>query len=561
MTVDITNNQNALAEVASRETSDNTAAADKLSDSLTDTRTWKPLQLFNIYRFCLSLTLAILSLSDIRPKPLGELDAGLFQHASLAYLLGSVAIAILIRQRRPAFHIQTLAHVLVDILAITILMHASGGVKSGLGVLMIAVVAGGSLLMRIRTAIFLSAIATLAVLFEQSYAELKGFDEIASYTQAGLLGATYFTTAILASVLARRLRESEALAERRGIDLANMAQLTEYIIQRMQTGIVVVDHSGMIRLINESARLLLGITPHARVTTLGQASPVLAAHAHQWRKDSKYRAPIIRSRETAPEIKPRFARLGSDNASGILIFLEDTAAMAQQAQQLKLVSLGRLTASIAHEIRNPLGAISHAGQLLAESPKLASEDTRLTEIIQEHSGRVNTIIENILQLSRREQPQPEELILKPWLEHFVEELCNSTETDADNVTMTVNPENLVVRIDASQLRQILTNLCQNGLRHGRAEGCPRLEISAGIIPDGHNPYLDVCDSGPGIDQQTAQHLFEPFFTTETSGTGLGLYISRELCEANQARLDYIPQHQHGACFRVTFADPRRHQVT
>ena len=438
-------------------------------------------------------------------------------------------------------------------------MHASGGIKSGLGVLMIAAVAGGSLLIRIRIGVFFAAIATLAVLFEQIYATLQDTEVLSSYTHAGLLGATYFTTAILASVLARRLRESEALAERRGVDLANMAQLTEYIIQRMQTGIIVIDHSGAIHLINESARQLLGIPPRARFTVLNQISPILYQQIRLWRSDMKYQAPIIRSGDTAPEIKLRFARLGSDSKSGVLIFLEDTAAMAQQAQQLKLVSLGRLTASIAHEIRNPLGAISHAGQLLAESPKLVDADNRLTEIILQHTGRVNTIIENILQLSRREQSQPEELLLKPWLDEFVHELCNSAGMVADNIDMSIMPENLVVRIDASQLHQILTNLCQNGLRHSRSSKPPQLAIQAGLVPDSHIPYLDVCDNGPGIDDETAQHLFEPFFTTESSGTGLGLYLSRELCESNQARLDYIPQ-KHGACFRITFADSRRHQV-
>jgi len=257
---------------------------------------------------------------------------------------------------------------------------------------------------------------------------------------------------------------------------------------------------------------------------------------------------------------PRFAHLGNDQDSGTLIFLEDMASVAQQAQQLKLASLGRLTASIAHEIRNPLGAISHAGQLLAESTHLDKGEMRLTEIIQEHSRRVNTIIENIMQLNRRDRSNPEEIDLNQWLASFVDDFCLNEDVLVSQIDYSLTDDINIIRFDESQLQQILLNLCQNGLRHGDKSNLPHIRLQGGISRKSSAPYLEVIDNGKGIDPAIAEHIFEPFFTTAASGSGLGLYISRELCESNQAHLNYIPGSDSGSCFRITFADPRRRQV-
>jgi two-component system sensor histidine kinase PilS (NtrC family) len=207
-----------------------------------------------------------------------------------------------------------------------------------------------------------------------------------------------------------------------------------------------------------------------------------------------------------------------------------------------------------------LGAISHAGQLLAEAEHLSDADHRLTEIIQTHTRRVNTIIENIMQLSRRQPTQPEELALGPWLNSFKQDFDHDNHGAADKIDMSINPENLLVRFDSSQLHQVISNLCQNGLNHGASPESTRIWLQAGISSDSHKPFLEVIDNGSGVAKDDINKLFEPFFTTSNAGTGLGLYIARELCESNQARLDYIPAADQGACFRITFADTRRHQV-
>ena len=229
--------------------------------------------------------------------------------------------------------------------------------------------------------------------------------------------------------------------------------------------------------------------------------------------------------------------------------------MAQQAQQLKLASLGRLTASIAHEIRNPLGAISHASQLLAESRHLDKGDLRLTEIIEEQSKRVNTIVKNIMQLSRRDRAQPEDLFLRPWLDQFIQEFIHHEKIPAERIQVEITPPDLQIRFDPTQLHQILWNLCHNGIHHGAG----RLVLRGGSTRQPYHQYLDIMDDGDGIDAGMAHAIFEPFFTTANHGTGLGLYIAKELCESNQARLNYVPENE-GTHFRITFADPRRRQV-
>lgn len=520
---------------------------------------WKSLGLFNLYRLLLSSLFLAWAVGEDPPLPLGEYNHALFFALSTFYFTFSLICGFAAFGREQPLERQLHVQVLVDILVITLIMHTSGGVGSGLGILLIVTVAGGSILSTGRSAVFFAAIATLVVLTELSYSHLISFQGERSYTQAGLLGVTFFGTALLAHALARRTRESEALAAQRGIDLANMAQLTEYVIGRMQTGILVLDNLNVIRSMNESAGHLLGTAQSTKGQTLDSLFPDLKDQLHAWQQDPTLEPRIFRPSTLSANIMPRFAHLGTEESAGTLIFLEDTSRIAQQAQHLKLASLGRLTASIAHEIRNPLAGINHAGQLLGESDKLDNANHRLTQIIVEQSQRINRIIENIMQLSRRDRSQLNDFQLQPWLEKFVSEFTQSYNIDAGEILVEHAVQDMVVRMDPSQLHQVAWNLCQNGLRYTRQDHPLKLKLCTGILLDAGAPFLDVIDFGPGISAELAQHIFEPFFTTDASGTGLGLYISRELCECNQARLSYISRVD-GSCFRIIFADPRRRQM-
>lgn len=521
--------------------------------------TWKPLGFLNLYRLALSSLLVLLYLGEHLPAPLGARDPELFFRTSLIYLALAIAAALAVQSRRPGFALQVSTGVAVDVALITVLMHASGGVTSGLGMLLIASIAGASMITAGRTALFYAALGSLALLAEQVYGSLIGVSIKGTSYQAGMLGFTFFVTAGLAYVLARRVRESEALARQRGLDLANMAQLTEYVIQRMQTGILVVDDDGQVRLINESAVAMLGLPgapgPGAR---LAELSATLDAQLAASRRDPALSAPPFQPAAGLSQVQARFAPIGrAERDSGTLIFLEDTAAMAQYAQQLKLASLGRLTASIAHEVRNPLGAISHAGALLAESPALPESDRRLTRIIDEQARRVNGIIETILGLSRRDATRPERFALAPWLEDFLEDFSRTRSVPAAVFSRALQP-GIELHMDPGHLRQILTNLVENALRHGAGNAAtPTVELRSGLTAEFRRPYLEVTDRGPGIPAQSAQYIFEPFYTTRPAGTGLGLYIARELAECNQAQIGHLPAPGGGTTFRITFPDPRK----
>lgn len=512
--------------------------------------TWWPLVVFCIYRLLIVSLLLVAATTGMGPSFLGQPHPNLFLIVGLIYGVAAIAFIFAAAAQVGEFYFQVLLQLEVDIGAITLLMHASGGVPSGLGMLLVVVIAAGGILTLGRTASALAALAALAVLSEHSFSFLSHGFGGNSYTQAGLLGATFFATALLAQVLAARIRESEALAAQRGLDLANMDQLNEYIIQRLQAGVLVVTSDGTIRLINQAGRELLGLNHGGIGHLLTRVAPPLAERLACWQKEpGLYQPKVIRLALDRPEVQSKFISLGTPY--GTLIFLEDSSAMARQAQQLKLASLGRLTASIAHEIRNPLGAISHAAQLLSEFSTLSASEQRLLEIILTHCGRVNNIIKNVLQLSHREHSHLEALVLKPWLLHFLEEFCRTKEINRDEVALQVNPGQIQVYINSSQLYQIVWNLCDNAWRHSQGSGhLPYFQIVVGIQESTHQVFLEVIDSGPGIPEKIAEQIFEPFFSTQ--GTGLGLYLARELSERNGANLEYYPAPKGGSCFRICF---------
>jgi two-component system sensor histidine kinase PilS (NtrC family) len=452
--------------------------------------------------------------------------------------------------------------VLVDIIAVVVLMHASGGISSGLGGLFVVFVAAGSLVVPFQYPAILAAITTFAILGEQAFSQFSSLEPETNFPAAGLLSAIVFAMALAVQPLARRIQASEALARKFGVDLQNISELNEYIVQHLRESIVVVDADDTIRLINSSAAQLLGADDPLPGSPLSDASDALHDYVKLWREDttrSSHPEFTLVTEGNAVRITAHMAPLGKDGqrAGPILIFLEDVSIMKARVQQSKLASLGRLSASIAHEIRNPVGAMSHAAQLLRESRGLTADDVRLTEIIQTHSGRVSHIIDNILQLSRRETSQPLRFALKSWLDDFVAEFVRTLELQEGEFTVKNVPEEIEIRMDPSHLRQVLWNLCDNAVKYASETGGIMVEIQAGRMRQHGRPYLEVLDCGHGVDQATAEKIFEPFFTARSGGTGLGLYISRELCELNRATLLYLDRPGGGSIFRIVFADPDR----
>ena len=528
---------------------------DRFPDQQThDTLPWKPLRLLSFYRVILAGLLAVLFFSIPGDTGLGSRDNDLYTFTSIAYLYFSVLAGFAARLRQPGYELQTIPQIIIDIIAITILMFASGGLASGLGILLLITVAAGSILLPGRMAFLFAAIAAMAVMGEEVYSSMRLDIPISSgYTQAGLFGLALFVTAAATNLVVRRIKETEELARRRGIDIANLAKLNAHIVQRLQAGIIVTDHKHRIRLINETAQKLLALTKVEKGQPLISLSPELFARLADWRKAPDKEQPVLPAKIGGTNLLPHFTFLGTADGIGSLIFLEDAATLAKQAQQLKLVSLGRLTASIAHEIRNPLGAISHATQLLDESEALNDSDQRLITIIGDHTQRVNAVVENILQLSRPDTSTPQQFKIKGWLEKFSDEFANSGNCQRGQISISVTPADLNVYMDPSLLHQVVWNLCQNAIRHGAQKLMPfKLRMVSTTSTSPQQPHLDIIDNGPGIDPDITDTIFEPFFTTRSSGTGLGLYIAREICENNQSHLDYIPDPEGGSCFRITF---------
>ncbi|RKZ98115.1 MAG: sensor histidine kinase [Gammaproteobacteria bacterium] len=516
---------------------------------------WRELTIFSAYRLFLAVMLFCVFFLNLPPEFLGEENPSLYSSTSLFYLLTAMVLMLFTSKHWGEFETQTKIQLIIDIAVITLIIHASGGLKTGLGSLLVVVVVAGGALMPGRLAIFFAAIATLAVLLEVTYSQITG-DEVTRYSHAGMLGATFFATALLAQTLSKKINTSQKLADQRALDVTNMAMINEHIISRMQTGVLVVEPSGKIRLSNQSARDLLGVDGFEAKEALKHRIPELAQQHWSWKQHQANAFEPFQARADLPEVLATAILLDSGET---VLYIENTSAMAQQVQQLKLASLGRLTASIAHEVRNPLGAISHAGELLAENANGDENTSKLTDIILRHSARVNGIIETILQMSRRKIVEPTVVVLATWLEQFVDEFCEYKHIDRSELNLSSTVPLAKVYIDPAQLHQIVWNLVENAWQYSDpVQTLPRVEIKLSMQDT--DVVIDIVDNGPGVSDTAMPQLFEPFNSERKGGTGLGLYLARELCQANGARLNYLPDIQGRSCFRISLPMERQESL-
>src|SRR5215469_5777045 len=523
---------------------------------------WRVIGLLNLYRVLVPLLLLAMlhfgdagwGLTPARPQ--------LFEGACIAYFTAAVLLIIARRLHWSSLRIVALVNASVDALAIAFILYAAGGVASGLAILLVMPVLALTVLADRRDAFLIAALAALAVLTQQVFAGLTQAAPAGDYVSAGLFGTGLFAVALLTWPVANRLRESEALVRRRDVDLANMAQLSQYIVQHLRESILVVDVQDRIRLINESAAEILGDENAYPDALIGEASPRLLYLLESWRKrggGAVASSPdqTFVAADGARLIRAHFAPLGGADPGPVLVFLEDTSLIEEKVQQSKLAALGRLSASIAHEIRNPVGSMSHAGQLLGESTSLSADDRRLTEIIRSNAERVSAIIENVQRLARRDPPRLDWLPLLPWIQEFHEEFCQTMQFRAEHLTIAAETPEVDVRVDPDQLRQIVWNLCENALRHGiRDLPDQSIEIRYGRMQGSARPFLEVADRGAGVATEHVERIFEPFYSAG-HGTGLGLFLARELALSNGATLLYEPRAGGGSIFRLVFADPRR----
>lgn len=505
---------------------------------------WLLLKVFLGYRLVLAGLFVALFYSYSDSSLLGTYDSQLFVYSSQSYLLLSALSGICIAWRLTGYTTQAQLLIFTDILVLTLIMHASGGIDSGMGALLAVSIAAGGLLIGGRCAMLFAALASLAVLAEQVVANYAHSFNATSYANAGMLGASFFTIALLSYILAKRSEQILQLADQQQQTITKLEDLNKYIIQHLQSGIIIINKQQTIQMANEAALRLanLPVLP----AKLYDISSHLSLAFQIWLSDPEQNLVLLKLPNRS-EIHSRFMPLPTGHEFFYMIVLEDVVLYNQQVQQSKLASLGRLTASIAHEIRNPLGAISHAGQLLSENPLLSVQDQRLTQIIQNHSVRVNHIIEDILQLSRRSDSRREKIRLKPWLNNYLKNFSLEHSVSKQAFKLSCSDASLCALIDPGHLRQIMDNLCRNALKYGKPE-TGQITLHAFAMPQG--ACIEIIDNGSGVSSEHQGQLFEPFFTTSSSGTGLGLYISKELAELNQAKLSYYLTEDNRCCFRL-----------
>lgn len=520
---------------------------------------------YNIYRITLPLVLLITYIGSGGTGILGILAPAMFIVTTIAYALFGVVVA-LIYKYQPVMSTKTtylFAVLLIDVLTIVFIVFTSGGMLSGLALLLVVTMFSASILLRGNKSTFVAAIATLSVLYCELYLSFSLEEYTNQFIQAGILGALLFATSLYIQAMNNRAYHAAELYAEQASNIVDLEKLNNEIIQRMRTGIIVVNCKDEIISINNAARSLM--SPILKLETVDDKERFilpaeLSMQINQWRNNPYDQSNPIEIPSSNTRLQTNFAFLTKEEDSDILVFVENQQRMMQRIRQTKLASLGRLTANIAHEVRNPLGAISHAGQMLNESEAISDEDKRLLEIILNHSSRVNRIIEDVLDASRHKDVVASKIQLENWLNKFIAQYKGSSE-QCDDIQFEIETKDIEVKVSSSQLERILTNLFDNGLRYSqKATGRATLMIKAGLhtSADGRmQPFIRVMDEGPGLSEDEESHLFEPFHTTESSGTGLGLYISKELCEANQATLDYSITKTGNSCFSIYFSNQRQ----
>lgn len=507
---------------------------------------WVSLKYFNIYRITVVAVFLGTALTYHDELPLGQHSLPLFLYACGVYLLAACVFQAAMFLLRERFNVQLSLHVFADIAAITVLMYASGGMKSGLGVMLLISLTGAALVAPRRLTYLYAALAAIAVLIEQGYWVLVFDVPTSNFLQPGLLSIGYFATAGITSQLAQRVVANETLARQRGSALQSQQRVNQLVLADMQDGVLVLDREGRVAQANPQGARLLGIERLAGAD-FGALLPEAAGRWSAWRLDagqSGIAAPGVFDVSTrGRELRVRFIDAGTEEEFTVA-FIEDMTRLREQAQQLKLAALGRLTANIAHEIRNPLSAISHAAELLDEGQRKVDQ-VRLTRIIRDNTLRLDRLVSDVLQLNRRDRVEAERIHLNVWLNGFLEEFASNESVVPERLVLEVASD-AWVRFDRGHLHQVLWNLLRNAVRHATS-GAGSVRFVVRVLTN--QVELNVTDDGLGVSKSNQGQLFEPFFTTYSAGTGLGLYLARELCAANGATLEYVDDAP-GGHFRI-----------
>ena len=504
---------------------------------------WTSVRLLNVYRFGLAAIFFAQSFASSSPL-VNIVDLTLYSWTSFAFLVLALVWVVASAIERRGFQSQVSLQIYGDTIIIILLMHACGGISSGLGMLLIISVAVTGLLTEQALAILFASLASLGLLAEHIYSVINIPAYSGSSTQVGLLGASLIATAIVTHKLMMRVRSSEQLIQQRERDVALLSALNQEIIENMEAGVIVLGRNDSIRHINRAARELLHL-PVITDISLQRDCPRLVTALDSWRETVSQASLLPSVSREIDNLQISFRELQSEGQPNTMIFLNDVSSIRDSMHQAKLASLGHLTASIAHEIRNPLGAISYAAELLMEDRNFDEVDQRMIEIISQHTLRINHIIEDILNISRGDETSRERIELKNWLPAFIDGFCQTGLASNESFQLEFESNFSVLLFDAGHLNQILTNLCTNACVHADTS---KPVIIRTYLNSGYALCIEIADQGPGVSSDILDQIFEPFYTTSHEGSGLGLYIVAQLCELNNASISARINQYNGTSF-------------
>ena len=492
--------------------------------------------------------------------------------------LGYLAAVVLLRRiPPPRFPLEPvslpwLATLGIDLLTFTALQNLQIGTLNyaplfALPVLMASVL--GSLL----GSLALAAGITLLLLAYAVWNSLQQPSDItANFLQAGLTGAGCFVLSLVAHQVASRLASAERRAQRSHLAARVQQQVNALVIESLTEGVLVLDAQGRVRASNPAAAGLLGEDALTRAghlglrgisawqelaqrmrETLDKGQPVFAEVSIVWPGEGVQRLKL-RTQLTAPQD-------GSERLC--VMFLQDLREMQAQLRTEKLASMGRMSAAVAHEIRNPLAAIVQANSLLEED--LGDPRQRqLTRLIGQNAKRLGTIVDDILDVARVRQSSASSGERVVALTPAVNRICQEWQSQHESTLVLQTSEDVdMVHFEAEHLRRVLVNLLDNAHRHASTRsGSIRVTVQAERAGDA--PTLRVWSDGPALDASIERHLFEPFFTSDSRSSGLGLYICRELCDTHGATILYRRTVPYGSTdegagneFRVSFRTASR----
>ncbi|MEZ7517934.1 sensor histidine kinase [Psychrobacter sp. NPDC078370] len=535
--------------------------------------------IYSSYRFVVSLFSMLMLYISARTGDGTSLPSFLQQTTLSFYVLLSLILLGLFYVVTKHMRRQLAFGLALDVIILSLLLYTTGNPDLQLTMLYMVVVAASFMLLHGSQALVITLLAIILVIYQQFFYAIANSMSLANLGDALLMSASFLAVGGLSWSISQRLVQLEKVAANHAKEVERLNVINQEVITQMVNGVIVIDKQHIV-LANLAAHQLLSlslVTPVTAQNTLDDTKEthnkaLLSNFEQQLNKQHTqlfnaclsvasgqsraftYDVPAVANASIFGKLRVQIIPLKDDSK---LVILEDLRREQASAQQLKLASLGQLTASIAHEIRNPLAAISQASQLLMEDVAEQMEDDsaltsesnaamtgnhELYEMIFSQTKRVNRIIEDILKLSRQQTATQQVLELAEWMPSFLENYFQG-----HDIFLRIKTKP-IISFDTHQLEQILINLINNGLRYS-SYSHPHAYVEIDIYCADNDVIIDILDNGNGVSAGNLELLFDPFFTTDKAGTGLGLYLSQAFCEANQARLLYIPEHEK-TCFRL-----------